>query len=676
MSQSVAFLGIFSRLRVRQKIVLGFLVVLSLIAFLGVQFVRHVGNIDRQLDQVMSTGRDAMDTNRLAQMSERLDRVILVYVVLQTETTLGAAKDELAEFEKALAGLDRLSSHGGDPQQLAAIQQAARDYRGAFDRVVAAVSKRSDGQGKTYLSGAQLNTIAMAVVDLALASGDDSLVQPSRRLQQSLQATRMMTARYLSTFDPNDAATARDELTRLQEILAGLSAQASPPRLQKFLKAMGPGVETFTIGLAEATEGNQSLREAQDDSRLVLDRLLGTVATVVGSFADAQNDTQIRAREALAQGRSQAVLMPVIAILLGITFAVLIGSSIAKPIRQLTAAMVTLAGGDKTVVIPALGRADEVGDMARAVGVFKDNALEMDRMRQAQEAERQRTEEEKRRMMNDLAQNFESSVMGVVNHVISEAEAVHHNASAVAGVSQQTRQHATQGAAATEEASVNVNLVAAAVEELTSSVASISAQVGESNGIAASAVEEARQADDVVTSLIEAAGRIGAVIHLIEKIASQTNLLALNATIEAARAGEAGKGFAVVAMEVKALANQTTSATGEIGVQIESIQSATQAAVGAIRHIASTITRMSDIAGEISSAVEQQFEATREIGQSLQQAAVGTTEVARTIGDVLHQVNDAAAAADSLQGSAGKLGEQTTFLRNEVNAFTDRIRTG
>jgi methyl-accepting chemotaxis protein len=187
-------------------------------------------------------------------------------------------------------------------------------------------------------------------------------------------------------------------------------------------------------------------------------------------------------------------------------------------------------------------------------------------------------------------------------------------------------------------------------------------------------VEEARQADHVVNSLIEAANRIGAVVHLIQDIASQTNLLALNATIEAARAGDAGKGFAVVANEVKALANQTSSATGEIGVQVEAIQSATENAVGAIRHIASTIARMNDIAGEISSSMGEQSEATREIGQSLQQAAVGTTEVASTITDVMRQVTESGGAADNLLESAATLAEQTAILREEVNAFTGRIR--
>lgn len=675
MSVRAISIPVFSRLKVLQKIFFGFLVVLLLVAFLGVQFVRYVSIVGNHLDHVMDTGHDAMSTTQLAQLSERLDRVVLNYVVLQTETALAAAKDELGLFEKALGDLDSLGKRGGSPQGIVLIQKAAKDYRGAFERVVAAVEKRRDGQGKTYLSGAQLNTTAMAVVDMSIASGDPGLQQVALRMQQSLQATRMSTARYLSTFDPNDAAAAKDELDRLREILDSMPALTTNPRLLKFLASMVPGVKVFSTGLTDATQGNESLQAAQKDSRNSLDTMLSLVKQVVDDFAATQETSQASARDALENGNTQAIIMPLIAILLGISSAVLIGSSIARPIRNLTGVMVALAGGDKTVAVPATDKHDEVGDMARAVQVFKNNAIEMERLRAAQEEERRHAEQEKRRAMNTLAQEFENTVMDVVRHVVAEAEAVQNNAQAVAEVSQQTRLHATQGASATEEASVNVNLVAAAVEELTSSVASISAQVNDSTQIASAAVEEARQADNVVTSLIDAAGRIGQIIHLIQKIAEQTNLLALNATIEAARAGDAGKGFAVVAGEVKNLASQTTSATVEIAVQIEAIQTVTQDAVKAIRHIASTITRMDAIAGDISASIEQQFEATREIGESLQQAAVGTTEVARTIGDVLNEVNDASGGANNLLGSAAALSHQTTVLRTEVNAFTDRIRS-
>ncbi len=670
MSDTAAVPGIFSRLKVLQRISLGFLAILLLVAVLGVQFVRSVGTIDEQVDQVVTKGRDAMDAGRLAQNSERLDRIVLNYIVLQTGDSLEEAKNELASFEQSLATVSDKAAQ----EQVDTIQKAAAEYRAAFDRIVAAVNTRLEGQKNTDLSGTQLNTTVMAIVGLALSKEPPAVQNDALRLVQALQASRMATSRYLYTSDPNDAAAATNELDRVKEVTEKLTASATNKRVSRFVGSMAPGLETFSAGLVNVTEGNLALKQAQIDSRDALDHLMSAVEATVLTFANAQTAAQAEARDVVSNGRTQAVLMPILAIALGIIFAVLIGSSIARPVRKLTQAMVTLASGDTSLRIPATTRHDEVGDMARAVQVFKDNAIEMDRLRSAQEEERQRAEEEKYRTMNALAQNFESSVMDVVQSVIKVADTVQVNAQTVDNISQQTRDHATQGAAATEEASVNVNLVAAAVEQLTGSVASISSQVNESTSIAGSAVEEARQADQVVNSLIEAANRIGAVVHLIQKIASQTNLLALNATIEAARAGDAGKGFAVVANEVKALANQTSSATGDIGVQVEAIQSATQDAVSAIRHIASTISRMNDIAGEISSAIEEQYEATREIGVSLQQAAVGTTEVAKTISDVMHQVTDSSSAADNLLSSSATLAQQTSILRNEVNAFTGRIR--
>jgi methyl-accepting chemotaxis protein len=679
MNDTALFRGNFSRLKVRQKISLGFVVVLLLIAVLGVQFVRSVGTIDEHLNQVMSTGREAMETARLAQRSERLDRIVLNYIVLQTESSLADAQKELSDFETSLGKLGQLSeddqTEGDVPKKLAIIRKAADDYRSAFNQIVAAVNTRLDGQKQTDLAGTQLNTTIMAVVGLALSKEEPAVQNDSLRLLQALQASRMATARYLTTSDPNEATTATNELSRAKEVITQITPAATNRRVKKFIDSMAPGMEGFSKGLEAVTQGNRALHSAQSDSRQALDALMAAVEAVVQTFGGAQHTAQSEARTVVDGGRTQAVIMPALGIGLGIVFAFLIGRSIARPVRALTEAMVTLASGDTGQAIPATERRDEIGDMARAVQVFKDNAIEVERLRTAHEQARDRAEADKRKAMNDLAQNFENTVMDVVHSVVREAEAVQVNAQTVDNISLKTREHATQGAAATEEASVNVNLVAAAVEQLTGSVASISSQVAESTSIAGSAVTEAQQTDHLVISLTEAATRIGDVVHLIQNIASQTNLLALNATIEAARAGDAGKGFAIVANEVKTLANQTSSATEDIGIQVEAIQSATQNAVGAIRHIADTIRRMNDIAGEISSAMEEQFEATREIGQSLQQAAVGTSDVARTITDVMHQVTESGSAADSLLGSAATLSQQTTILRNEVNAFTGRIRS-
>ncbi|RMD63500.1 MAG: HAMP domain-containing protein, partial [Alphaproteobacteria bacterium] len=257
------------------------------------------------------------------------------------------------------------------------------------------------------------------------------------------------------------------------------------------------------------------------------------------------------------------------------------GDLAARPIRLLTGVMRNLADGDLSVEIPARDRTDEIGAMAAAVQVFKDNAIEVERLKKEQEEADHRAEEEKRRLMNNLADDFETSVGGVVQTVSSAAAEMQASAQSMSTLADQTNARATTVAAAAEEASTNVRTVAAAAEELLASVSEIGRQVQQSTTISKDAVEEAGRADEMIQGLAEAAAKIGEVVGLITDIAEQTNLLALNATIEAARAGDAGKGFAVVASEVKNLANQTAKATEEISAQIAGIQGATQGAVKA-----------------------------------------------------------------------------------------------
>ncbi len=674
-----------SRLKISHRIFIGFLAMIGLIVFLGSQYVSSVRKIGDELDHVMDTGQDALTTAHLADLSERMDRAVLTYIASQTELDLASARREVEGFEKALATLKTQTNSPVDDQKMSALTTIAAQYRAAFDSVVAAVVQRREGVGQTFLVGAQLNTTAMAIVDSAQsgaqsgasAPADAEAMQAALRLQQALQGTRMAAARYFSTFDPNDAGSAKNELIRLGEAVADAKSKtAANRRIQRFLTAMEPQIAAFAKGLETAVGGTQTLLETQSKIRLILDQLLSGVRAIVTSFSDLQRQTQERALESIESSGRQALVTPLVALLGGIVFAAMIAASIVRPIRSMTAAMAALANGNTATAIPATDNHDEIGDMARAVQVFKENAINMDRMRHEQEESRARNEADKRATMNGLAQNFESTVMDVVEHVVRESEIVQINARTVSEVAEQTLQLAAQGASATEEASTNVRMVAAAVEELSRSVAAISAQASESTDIARNAVNEARQTNDVVAALSEAARRIGDVIHLIENIAKQTNLLALNATIEAARAGEAGKGFAVVANEVKTLANQTTVATGDISVQVDAIQSTTQNAVDAIRRIGETINRMDSIAVSISTAVQHQFEATQEISENLRQAALGTTEVSSTITHVLHKATDAGSSAESLLGSSGTLADQTAVLKQEVNSFTDRIRVG
>ncbi|HVI52003.1 MAG TPA: methyl-accepting chemotaxis protein [Candidatus Sulfotelmatobacter sp.] len=353
-----------------------------------------------------------------------------------------------------------------------------------------------------------------------------------------------------------------------------------------------------------------------------------------------------------------------------------VAGGISRPVVRMTATMGRLAQGDLTADIPGTGNKDEIGEMAKAVQVFKDNAINVERMRKDQELAEARSAEERRKAMNQLADSFEASVMGVVQSVAGAATGMERNAEAMSSMAGEATMQAASVAAAAEQATTNVQTVASAAEELSSSISEIARQVGEAARISTSASEEAARTNEMVQSLAVAADRIGQVVQLINDIASQTNLLALNATIEAARAGDAGKGFAVVAGEVKNLANQTAKATEEISGQITAVQEETRRAVGAIRTIGEIVEQVREISSGIASAVEEQGAATQEIARNVQEAARGTEAVSNTIASVSHATSSTGTEADKVRLATADLARDSDRLRSEVSSFLTTVRAG
>ena len=350
--------------------------------------------------------------------------------------------------------------------------------------------------------------------------------------------------------------------------------------------------------------------------------------------------------------------------------------SIVGPVTEMTSAMGELAEGKLETEVPALDKTDEIGEMAQAVQVFKDNAIRVKQM-EAEQAEQARVAEaEKKAALSQMADDFEKSVGGVVASVSSASTEMQSSAQSMATTAEQASEQSSTVAAASEQASANVQTVATAAEELSSSINEISRQVQESSRIAGGAVDEANNADEMIQSLASAANKIGEVVSLITDIAEQTNLLALNATIEAARAGDAGKGFAVVASEVKNLANQTAKATEEISAQINGIQDASQNAVGAIQRIGSTISDINEIAATIASAVEEQGAATQEIARNVERAANGTSEVNSNISGVTTAVGETGHAAGEILNASSELSQQSEVLKTEVDQFLAQVRAG
>jgi methyl-accepting chemotaxis protein len=385
-----------------------------------------------------------------------------------------------------------------------------------------------------------------------------------------------------------------------------------------------------------------------------------------------------------AEAKNEATYADVRTLLIGLALAgVVIGIAVgvflahfgvARPLGRAVEVLRRLAANDFTVAIDGAERRDEVGDVAKAALVFRDNGLEKERLVAEQEGLKAAAEAEKRTAMNRLADDFQKTVGGIIDHVSAAATQLQSSSQAMAAIAEETSTQANTVAAASDQTAANVQTVAAAAGELAASVKEIGRQVGRSTEIASKAVSEADQTGVKVQALADAAKRIGEVVSLIENIAAQTNLLALNATIEAARSGEAGKGFAVVAAEVKTLASNTARATQDIAEQIGSIQGATRESIAAIDEISKTIRAMNEITATIASAVEEQGAATQEIAESVQRASQGTAEVNDNISGVTRAAGETGAATGEVLTAATSLSEQSELLKGEVGRFMVTVR--
>ena len=533
---------------------------------------------------------------------------------------------------------------------------AMKSMNGNADNMAAA-AKRS-------LEAARANQNVLAMNRSEFRSALDPRPENSGVARKSIQNS-------LKQFEERieDLSKNRDEKVRAMIPAVKTAFAAYQKSLENTLRLVDGAADT------KLSDSTQQLRDAAMVSRGTAEELQ-TKVTAVAEELNVHAETLAKESAAEYESASEEMIMlSIVGVVVGLAFGVLIGQyGVAKPIRVIVDLLQKLAAGDFQVEVSGTDRKDEVGDVARTALVFKENGIAKIRMEAEQKEAELRSAAQRKADMIKLADDFEGAVGEIIETVSSASTELEASAGTLTTTAERSQELSTVVAAASEEASTNVQAVASATEELSSSVNEISRQVQESARMASEAVSQARTTNDRVGELSKAASRIGDVVELINTIAGQTNLLALNATIEAARAGEAGRGFAVVASEVKALAEQTAKATGEIGQQISGIQAATQDSVTAIREISGTIERLSEISSTIAAAVEEQGAATQEISRNVQQAAQGTQQVSSNITDVQRGATETGSASSQVLSAAQLLSGDSNRLKLEVGKFLNTVR--
>jgi methyl-accepting chemotaxis protein len=649
------------------------------------EIVRAVGDIPRYLNPERGFATNIMfgpavvDPKLRAELNDKYRK--------QTD----GAREKMNRIKATLPGaLDDGAAIASGTDALNAKFAALRE---AIDKALdGPADARRDAAKKIVADNALFNTAVTALLDeqvrkIALLDGDAyrqaSYANIAWTLRDvggfnaSLHKNLVGAKRVATDAEKVDLSRAQGRTDQILSSLQELRGNAATPaNVAAALGKMNESyVERFGQELKMVKEGAISGKYEHDVDAYFVEsqRGLGTIVEVRDAFYD-------NAEQILGSAYSTARFSFLIA--LGVLVAVAAASvglvtmvrrRVCKPIVDLTATMSRLAGGDVSDEILGSDRDDEIGAMAAAVRVFKDNMIKADRLAAEKEAEND-VKMRRAHVLDDLTRAFEAKVSELVGGLSSASAVMEDTAQSMSSTASATNRQAGVVAAASEQTSANVQMVASATEELTSSIAEIGRQVAQSTEIAARAVDNARRTGDTARSLAEGAQKIGDVVTLIQTIAAQTNLLALNATIEAARAGEAGRGFAVVASEVKSLAGQTAKATTEISEQIAAIQTASDETVTAIKNVVDVIAEIDQIGVAIASAIQQQGSATKEISRNVQQAARGTQEVTSNISGVQRAADDTGSAANQVLGAAEQLSSQSRDLAGQVNRFLSEVR--
>jgi methyl-accepting chemotaxis protein len=660
--------------RFRGKIMLGFMVVLAISAIsMGIAYL----GFERVSASVAAYRNRVTEVN----LARNIDHgVILYWGLAQYYVVTGReddAKAALAAEADLKGAIEQAMKDTTNPAGLGQVTKLAREFR-IFTKIFADIVKvKGDtalvAQNELARGG---NMLRYKLDEIAGSAGEAELPAVELGVKQVTVQYQAMTALANMFVVNSDQSVATSALARLKFVENAMRAISTDNEgIAHGLKEASELLNDYRTALGKLVDNAKSVQEStveMTDSATAIKQ--GSSAMKAALLAEqqrieAESDAAIKDTERLI------VMLAAGGFVLGAILAVLLGRGISRPMIVMCKAMRELAGGNFAVVLPGLGRKDEIGEMASAVEEFKVQAVvKAERDAAEQEGRNKASSAARRAELIRFADEFESAVGSIVSNVSASAMQLETAAGTLTRTAETTQSLSSKVAGSSGEASSNMQSVASATEELSASVNEIGKRVRESNLIAEAAVVQAQQTDERIGKLSRAAQEIGDVVKLITAIAEQTNLLALNATIEAARAGEAGRGFAVVASEVKSLASQTAKATDDISSHIEGMQDATQESVAAIKEIGDTISQISEIASSIAHAVEQQNSATQEIARSVQNVARGTDEAAADVMEVNRGATETGSASEGVLNSARTLASESTRLRGELDRFMANIR--
>lgn len=657
-------------LPIRARILGGFVAVVVVAGIAVGAGLYGLSGLQRDALDLRETSATALFANRLdADMAKTLVGA-RQYMDTRTEQALSRSHHFLARAKESIETLKKRSSLGEEGELVRKVDAAILRYELSAEKVFELMRERDQLLIETVEKlGTEITGELFSVSYRAAENYNHTVTMIATDALIQFPALSTIAYRYVVRESDMDAERLLSELDRLdQQILKmrdamqGLDREATMARIFDLLKRYREGMKTLSaIGRTIANLRDKEFEQIStgvSDTLRELERLNTTRQAAVAA----------RTERTATTTSSTMILAALFSLLTGLTLGFLVTGGISRPVLALSRTMRNLAEGDTSVELKDIDRKDEIGEMSRAVAIFRDNMIERGRLEETSRGDRQ-TRDRRARQVDELMKAFRSSVQEVLGSVGADSERMEMTARSLTDTATEADRQALAASSASQQTASNVQTVASAADELAASVNEIGRLIESANDHVRRATEMTQVGTKRIQGLSQAAQKIGEVVGLIQEIAAQTNLLALNATIEAARAGDAGRGFAVVATEVKSLAEQTARATGDIGLQVSGIQKATDEAVLAIGEIAQAMNEVNDFASAVAAAVEEQNAATHEISRNVQHAAAGSEDLTQNVTGVTRAIGETSQSAHQVFEASQNLGRQAQILRQSVERF-------